>query len=123
MKTRTIVVALAATLTWLANTHAGDLNVVGNLNVASNLVANGMAVNMVSLGGTTGNYSLWLMFCPNYAFSIPIPITNATWGWSGTVKLINNVPTLTSASPQNAPKYQTITGEPTWIGNMTPTSP
>ena len=50
MKTRTIILALT-TMAWLANTHAGDLNVVGNLNVASNLAANTMAVNTVSLGG------------------------------------------------------------------------
>ena len=51
MKTRTIVFAII-TMTWVGGvSHAGDLTVIGNLGVASNLTANALAVNTVSLGG------------------------------------------------------------------------
>ena len=63
MKIRKIVFALLMTLLWTGGTRAGDLNVVGNLFVASNLTAhalvagdlsaNLLAVNRLTLSGET----------------------------------------------------------------------
>ena len=53
MENRRIVFALLLTLMWTGGTRAGDLNVVGNLFVASNLTANLLTANQVTLSGET----------------------------------------------------------------------
>ncbi len=95
MKTRTIVFAII-TMTWVGGvSHAGDLTVIGNLGVASNLTANALAVNTVSLGG----------------------IARTNWPSGGTTTAsVTDLSTavLDFSQPGRFYRY-TLTGDVTWV--------
>ena len=103
MKIRIIVLWLL-TLAWTAGTHAGDLNVGGNLGVASNLTAQAvvvknlaattLAVTSVTLGGET----------------------RSNWPSGPTAVGVVDLPTAVLDFMQPGQLYRyTLTGDTTWV--------